>query len=310
MERGHEFGVNVPDDGTYLVKLLEGVRIEQSGGTTIGRWPAFGLEATGDSEAEIYQELMGALVKQIGHPGSPEYEQFSAYVREHGTRLSDEEAAARELSQLRAITVRWHVTDDEQYMVPLWRDVEVQRDGGTVTVRAFGLEGSGPQVNQALKALNAAVNGACGTHDAPGPRFEEITGWVRSTGEPVAPDVLAQEAKDEQAYLVARGNLVAITPEDIVAESSTGVPLLVDFWAEWCRPCRMVTPVLAGLSEEWAGRIVVRKIDVDQFDGIWDRFNFRGIPAMLMFKDGREIHRVIGFGGKKQLMAELEPHLA
>ena len=85
---------------------------------------------------------------------------------------------------------------------------------------------------------------------------------------------------------------------------------MVDFWAEWCRPCRMVTPVLAGLSEDWAGRLVVRKIDVDQFDGIWDRFNFRGIPAMLMFKDGLEIHRVIGFGGKKQLIAELEPHLA
>ena len=85
--------------------------------------------------------------------------------------------------------------------------------------------------------------------------------------------------------------------------------MLVDFWAEWCRPCRMVTPVLAGLAEQWAGRIVVRKIDVDQFDGIWERFNFRGIPAMLMFKDGREIHRVIGFGGKEKLVAELEPHL-
>ena len=70
--------------------------------------------------------------------------------------------------------------------------------------------------------------------------------------------------------------------------SSTGVPLLVDFWAEWCGPCRTVTPVLAGLAEEWAGRIVVRKIDVDQFEGIWERFNFRGIPAMIMFRDGQE----------------------
>jgi thioredoxin len=69
--------------------------------------------------------------------------------------------------------------------------------------------------------------------------------------------------------------------------------LLVDFWAEWCGPCRMVTPVLAGLAEQWAGRIVVRKINVDQFDGIWEKFNFRGIPAMIMFKDGEEIHRVI-----------------
>ncbi len=100
-------------------------------------------------------------------------------------------------------------------------------------------------------------------------------------------DVLAQEERDKQAYLAARGKLTAITPEDIAAESSTGVPLLVDFWAEWCGPCRTVTPVLAGLAEEWAGRIVVRKIDVDQFEGIWERFNFRGIPAMIMFRDGQ-----------------------
>jgi thioredoxin len=124
------------------------------------------------------------------------------------------------------------------------------------------------------------------------------------------PKSWAQEAKDKRAYLVARDKLTAITPDDITAESSTGVPLLVDFWAEWCGPCRMVTPVLAGLAEQWAGRIVVRKIDVDQFAGIWERFNFRGIPAMMMFKDGQEIHRVIGFGGKAKLVAELEPHLA
>jgi len=308
MERGHEFTINLPGEGTYVINLLEGVQIEQRG-TTIGRWPVFDLEAKGDSEAEVYQELLGGLRQQIGGAGSPDFEPFAAYVREHGTRLSDEEVAARELAQLREITVRWHVTDDEQYTVRLWQDIEVQRAGDTVIVRAFGLEGSGQRVGQALQSLNGAVNEACGAHHAPGPRFDEITSWVRSNGEPVPADVLAQEAKDKQAYLLARGKLTAITPEDITAESSTGVPLLVDFWAEWCRPCRMVTPVLAGLAEQWAGRIVVRKIDVDQFDGIWERFNFRGIPAMLMFKDGREIHRVIGFGGKEKLVAELEPHL-
>ena len=310
MERGHEFTINLPGEGTYVINLLEGVQIEQRGGTTIGRWPVFDLEAKGDSEAEVYQELLGGLRQQIGGAGSPDFEPFAAYVREHGTRLSDEEAAARELAQLREITVRWHVTDDEQYTVRLWQDIEVQRAGDTVIVRAFGLEGSGQRVGQVLQSLHGAVNEACGAHHAPGPRFDEITSWVRSNGEPVPADVLAQEAKDKQAYLLARDKLTAITPEDITAESSTGVPLLVDFWAEWCRPCRMVTPVLAGLAEQWAGRIVVRKIDVDQFDGIWERFNFRGIPAMLMFKDGREIHRVIGFGGKEKLVAELEPHLA
>ncbi|MDT5289852.1 MAG: thioredoxin 2 [Mycobacterium sp.] len=311
MERSHEFTISLPGEGTYVIKLLEGVQLEQRDGATIGRWPAFDLDAKGDSESEVYQELLGGLQKRIGGgPGSPEFEPFAAYVLERGTRLSDEEAAARELARLREITMRWHVSDDEQYTIRLWQDAEVQRDGDTVTVRAFGLERSGQQVGEALRALTGAVGEAWGTHDAPGPRFEEFTSWVRSTGEPVSADVLAQEARDERAYEVARDTLTAITPDDITAESSTGVPLLVDFWAEWCGPCRQVTPVLAGLSEQWSGRIVVRKIDVDKFEGIWDRFNFKGIPAMLLFKDGQEIHRVIGFGGKKQLMAELEPHLA
>lgn len=311
MERDHEFTISPGGEDTYVIKLLEDVQIEQSDGKTVGRWPAFGLEATGDSDGEVYQELLGGLQQQMGGgPGSPEYEPFAAYVREHGTRLSEEEVAAHELARVREITVRWHVTDDEQYMVRLFQDVEVHRDSDTVTVRAFGLEGSGQQIGEALRALSAAVSEACGEHDAPGPRFDEFTSWARSNGEPVPADVLAQEAQDKQAYLSARDKLTAITPEDITAESSTGVPLLIDFWAEWCAPCRMVTPVLAGLAEEWAGRIVIRKIDVDQFEGIWEQFNFRGIPAMIMFKDGQEIHRVIGFGGKAKLVAELEPHLA
>jgi thioredoxin len=311
MERDHEFTVKLPGDGSYAVKLLDGVHVERVDGTTLGHWPAFELDAEGDSDAEVFRELLSGLKQQLGAGSdSPEFESFAAYVREHGSRLSDEEVADRELAQLRSMTTRWRVTDDEQYMVRLWQDVEVQRDGDVITTSAFGLHGSGQRVGQAMQALSGAVTESCGDSGAPGPRFEELTAWVRSNGEQVPTDVLAQEAKDKQAYLSAREELRAITPEDIAAESSTGVPLLVDFWAEWCGPCHMVTPVLAALAAQWAGRIVVRKIEVDQFDGIWERFNFRGIPAMLVFKDGKEIHRVIGFGGKKHLMAELEPLLA
>ena len=142
MERDHEFTIDLPGEGTYVVKLLEGVQVEQRHGTTIGRWPAFDLEANGDSEAEVYQELVGALRQQTGgDPSSPEFAPFATYVREHGTRLSDEEAAARELARLREITIRWRVTDDEQYMVRLFQDIEVQRDGDTVTVRRLRARG-------------------------------------------------------------------------------------------------------------------------------------------------------------------------
>jgi len=177
MERTHEFTINLRDHGTYAVNLLKGVQVERCEGATVGRWPAFDLEATGGSEADVYQELLGDLQQRIiGGPGSPAYEQFAAYVREYGARLSDEEVSARELAQLREITVRWPVTDDEHYMVPLFQDVAVQRDGGAVTVRAFGLKGTGPDVRQALRALKAAINVACGA----------LKGWAwAAVGSPI-----------------------------------------------------------------------------------------------------------------------------
>ncbi|MFE1596856.1 thioredoxin family protein [Nocardia sp. NPDC058705] len=311
MERGYEFAVVLPGHGTYRVTLLEGVEIDDQAGETVGRWSAFDLHARGDSEGAVYQELLGGLQQRIAAgPGSPEFEAFAVYVRERGSRLSDEEIAARELTQVHETSVRWRITDDEQYVVNLWRDAELRRDGDTVTVRAFELEASGEHLGQALQTLNEAVSQAAGKHDAPGPRFDEFTTWVRANGDRISAEALAQEAKDLRDYLAARDQLAPITPDDIDVQSSTGIPLLVDFWAAWCGPCRQVTPVLASLAEQWAGRVLVRKIDVDQFEGIWEKFEFRGIPAMLMFKDGEEIHRVIGFGGKESLIAEFEPHLA
>jgi hypothetical protein len=97
MERDHEFTVNLTGEVTYTVKLLESVQIDRRDDAITGRWPAFNLSAKGDTEDEVYQELLGRLQQQIASgPGSPEFEPFAAYVREHGTRLSDEEAAARD----------------------------------------------------------------------------------------------------------------------------------------------------------------------------------------------------------------------
>ena len=309
MERDHRFTVRLPE-AAYVVALFENVEFAPDDGGVTGRWPAFDLSTSGADEAEVLQQMLAEVPKRFGVQGRPEYEPFADYVRTHGTRLSAEESAARDLDLVRGLDTRWRVTDDEQYTVRLWQDAELTYgDDHSVTMTAFGLEGSGARLTDAVKAMTKAVSQACGKHDAPGPRFDELTAWVRAHGEPVAAEVLATERAAEQAYVDARDKLTAITPEDIASESSTGVPLLVDFWAAWCAPCRMVTPVLAELAETWAGRILVRKIDVDQFDGIWDRFNFRGIPAMVVFKDGEEVHRIIGFGGKKHLMAELEPLL-
>ncbi len=309
MERDHVFTFDVAGDGVYDVTLFEAVDVEEHGGTVTGHWPEFDIQVAGGSAAEVYDAVMAELRRQVGDAGPTAYAPLMEYVRRHGVRVPETEVAARERKRVEALTVRWCVSDDEQYTVAPFRGVEIDHGVDAVTARAFGLTGTGPALGEALQNLLETLRHECGERAAPGPRYDEFTAWARAEGEAVSAQVLAQEAEEQRAYLTAREQLRAITPDDIATESSTGIPLLVDFWAEWCGPCRMVTPVLAGLAQQWEGRLVVRKIDVDQFDGIWERFDFRGIPAMILFKDGAEIHRIIGFGGKAKLVAELEPHL-
>ena len=84
MQRGHEFSVDLPGEGTYVIKLLEGVQIEKTHDLTIGRWPAFDLEANGEGEDEVYAQLLGSLRQKTGQPGSVDFGPFAAYLREHG----------------------------------------------------------------------------------------------------------------------------------------------------------------------------------------------------------------------------------
>ena len=99
---------------------------------------------------------------------------------------------------------------------------------------------------------------------------------------------------------------VQVTSENLESLKNGAQPLVVDFWATWCGPCRMVAPIISELAEKYDGKVVVGKCDVEENDDLAAEFGIRNIPTILFFKNGEVVDKLVGAASKQKFEEKFE----
>jgi thioredoxin 1 len=106
---------------------------------------------------------------------------------------------------------------------------------------------------------------------------------------------------------MASPNIVALTQDNFAAEVlQSTTPVLVDFWAEWCGPCKMLNPILGELADEYEGKVKVAKVNIDEQQGLAAEYGVRAIPTLLLFDKGQVADQIVGLKSKRDLKASFD----
>lgn len=106
---------------------------------------------------------------------------------------------------------------------------------------------------------------------------------------------------------MASSNILVLTQETFAAEVlQSPIPVLVDFWAEWCGPCKMIAPILDELADEYEGRVKIAKVNIDEQQGIASEYGIRAIPTLLLFDKGQVADQIVGLRSKRDLKASFD----
>jgi thioredoxin 1 len=109
---------------------------------------------------------------------------------------------------------------------------------------------------------------------------------------------------------MSASNLIHLTEASFKTEVlEAPVPVLVDFWAEWCGPCKMIGPVIDELASDYDGKVKFGKINVDEQQGLASQYGIRAVPTILIFKGGEVVEQVVGLRSKRDLKANLDKYL-
>ena len=106
---------------------------------------------------------------------------------------------------------------------------------------------------------------------------------------------------------MASSNIITLTADNFAQQVlKSPTPVLVDFWAEWCGPCKMIAPILDELAEEYSGRVHIGKVNIDDYQNLATEYGVRAVPTLLLFQNGEVAEQIVGLRSKRDLKASFD----